>query len=418
MRFLHLADVHLDTPFRGRSESLRTRLREALRQAFRRAVDRALEERVDAVVIAGDLFDGHRLSFRSERFLEAEMHRLCRNGVGVFYATGNHDPGELGSERSRIRWPEGVTIFRDPDPEIVDVTRNGKRVGKVVGAGHATARETRDLSRSFPTPDDESLPWIALLHTQVGGARGSEAHDPYAPSDLTYLRSAGYDYWALGHVHGRQVLSENPAVHYPGNLQGRHPGETGSKGALLVEIPTRGAPQSISFMNLAPVRWAHLRLDGLDGVTHLDGLVRRIAEGWKVERLEDPGEPDTEWIVRVELTGPCDLHRELGRREEVTTLEEELAGALNALDVELRADGLHPAADPAPYLQRQDAVGEALRLLQAILDGGAEDPAASLELAPEDLAGLEDELVAAYIRERVSGGDGELVSRFETGGEG
>ena len=109
MRFLHLADVHLDTPFAGRRPEVRRRLRGAVREAFGTAVDTALEESVDAVVIAGDLFDGATLSFQTERFLLDELRRLTEVGIPVVYATGNHDPGRQ-QRRSRIEWPTGVHV--------------------------------------------------------------------------------------------------------------------------------------------------------------------------------------------------------------------------------------------------------------------------------------------------------------------
>ncbi|MGD8873441.1 MAG: DNA repair exonuclease, partial [Gemmatimonadota bacterium] len=105
MRFLHVADVHLDTSFAGRSESVRRRLREASREAFRRAVDLAIREEVHAFLIAGDLFDGERLSFTTERFLLDQASRLADHGITVVYATGNHDPGAPGAGPRSLAWP-------------------------------------------------------------------------------------------------------------------------------------------------------------------------------------------------------------------------------------------------------------------------------------------------------------------------
>lgn len=414
MRFLHLADVHLDTLFAGRDEGLRARFREATRTAFRRAVDAALEQKVDAFLVAGDLFDGERLSFRSERFLVDEATRLVAAGITVVYATGNHDPGEGTAERGRIRWPEGVTVLDGPDAKSTVVLRGEQAVGHVIGAGHATSRESTDLSRAFPPPPDDALAAVALLHTQVGGAREEAAHDRYAPSELGRLREAGFDYWALGHIHLRQQLSEVPGVHFPGNLQGRSPRETGAKGALLVEVLGRGAAPAVTFLDLAPIRWERIRVGALDDAGHLDGLVRRVADVWSEEREVDPGRSGTEWVVRVELEGPSPMHRELSRPEERDALARLLADELGAVEVDVRTGDVRPAIDPAPFLERQDAAGEGFRLAARIASG-EEDPVEALGLEAGMLAGFDtgdEEAIRRYVSDLLAGSDRTLVERF------
>ncbi len=414
MRFLHLADVHLDTLFAGRSPALRERLRGALQQAWTRAVDQAVEEEVDALLIAGDLFDGERLSFHTERFLGEELARLGEKGIPVFYATGNHDPGEGTAERGRIEWPDHVTVFDDATPRTVDVRRNGEVVGRITGSGHRTAVVTEDLSRRFPRPAEDGVPAVALLHTQVGGARGEDAHDPYAPSELKHLERAGYDYWAIGHVHQRQKLSSVPGIHYPGNLQGRHPRENGAKGGLLVHVPGRGATPDVRFVDLAPVRWARIQVEPGPEVARFDGLVRAVRDAWRRLLEDEPARPGTEWVLRVELAGPSPLHRELTRADEVETLRSELTSDLGVLEGDLRCGEVRPAVDPAPYLERQDAAGEALRLVRA-MSQGEEDPFEVLGIAPQDLGGAETEeasQVARYVRHLLDEGDRELLERF------
>ncbi len=416
MRFLHLADIHLDTLFHGRSRYLRERLRQAVFSALSRGVDVALDEEVDALLLAGDLFDGERLSFKSERLLARELDRLAQARIPVFYATGNHDPGQGTAERGRIHWPEHVTVFDGPGPRTVEVHRGSRLVGRITGAGHATPGESRDLSRSFPAGDapGDRVPAAALLHTQVGGARSEERHEPYAPSELSHLVSSGYDYWALGHVHQRQMLSRVPGVHYPGNIQGRNPRETGPKGGLLVELVPGGGEPGVEFVELAPIRWETLRVTGLEDVRHLDGLIRKVSQAWREERSQDPGRPGTEWVVRVEVGGPTHLHRELRRSEDLETLEVELTSRLEVLHTEVRAGGIRPKVDPAPLLERQDPVGEAIRLVRALADG-EEDPLAELGIDPAELAAVEGEdrdVVRRYVEELLASGDQELAARF------
>lgn len=408
MRFLHLADLHLDTPIAGADPEVRARLREATREALVRAVDRALAEDVDAVLIAGDLFDGDRLSFRTERHLTEALDRLVSAGIQVVYATGNHDPGGPSSPADRIPWPEGVIVLSGPEPGRVPVKRGDQTVGWVTGAGHPSARVEEDLSLAFPTPAGE-LPEVAILHTQVGGAPGAEGHDRYAPSELPRLRGAGYDYWALGHIHRPQELSRHPPIHYAGNIQGRHPGETGPRGGLLVELAPDGSPR-VEFVELAPVRWEHLTVEGLEDAAHFDALMARIRKCWTEARAADPAPPGAEWAMRLELRGPSPLFRELQDEENLTELVRRVRIALDLLWAEIRTTGLHPPLDPATHRARPDVVGESLRLLERLRSGDEEHPASALGIAEEDLAGADPQGLDAYIRELLRDQDAHLLA--------
>jgi DNA repair protein SbcD/Mre11 len=419
MRLLHLADIHLDTLFAGRSESLRRRLRDASREAFSRALRLAVDRQVDAVLIAGDLFDGERLSFQTEGFLMEELNALDAEGIPVVYATGNHDPGDGLAGRGRLSWPANVHLFDGPHPRTIPILRGDTVVGTVTGAGHPSAREERDLSAGFPGPDEDGLPHVGLLHTQVVSAGGAAEHDRYAPSTLPGLRESGFDYWALGHIHLRQELSAVPGIHFAGNLQGRNPRESGAKGGLVVDLPARGAPPRVEFVELAPVRWETLEVDGLDEAANLGGLVERVRRRWEVERGRDPGPPGAGWIVRVELSGPSPLHALLRDPSERVTLAEVLSQALEVLEVEVRVGGVRPALDPARYVERQDAAGEALRLARRLAEATTL-PQAELSLEGRELAGAPADaddpgVLAAYLRGLLAEGDRTLLERFLEG---
>lgn len=406
IRLLHAADIHLDTGFSGRSPEVRRRLRDASREAFRRVVETALTESVDVVLIAGDLFDGVRLSFETERILRDGFARLDAEGIPVVYATGNHDPGQ-GLVRERLRWPGNVTVVADGTPKRIPIRDDeGEVRGWVTAAGHHSSRETRDLAASFPRPGGE-LPEIALLHTQVVGARSEEEHDPYAPTTLRTLTEAGYDYWALGHVHLRQCLSDLPTVHYPGNVQGRTWGETGPKGVLVAEVE-RGRAAHVRFLPLAPVRWETLRLRELEEADSLDRVVSRIRDAWERERKISP-DPGTEWMLRIVLEGGCPLWQELREAEEQEALGRELREALGVLDVLVIADRVHPVVRVEDHLDREDVLGFALRLVRAArlgegLPEGLEGELAAGALSLEELAG--------YVSEVLQDAEGELLSRL------
>ncbi|NNM33271.1 MAG: exonuclease SbcCD subunit D [Gemmatimonadetes bacterium] len=409
MRFVHIADVHLDTAFAGRSDEIRRRLRQASRDALQRAVETARVEAVDALLIAGDLFDGDRLSFETERFVLEQLSTLSEAGIRIVYATGNHDPGRRRLRGGKLEWPSTMTLIPDGRPRSVPVVgEGGYPVGIVTGAGHASSRETADLARELK-PTDADLPQVALLHTQVLSARGLEVHQPYAPSDIEHLRTSGFDYWALGHVHLRQEVSAEPPIHYPGNLQGRNPRETGPKGGLLVDLRDPGNP-AVEFREFATVRWEKLLVDGLGEAETLEHLVRAVTQAWDDTRRTDPGETDTEWMVAVDLVGPSPLWRELRQPEEIVQVANELALQLGAMEVEVRVSRIHPRAQVQDHADRQDVLGAAIRLARSVARGHE-----GLNLAPEDLAGFKADRgisLEDYVRELLEGAPEEILAQM------
>lgn len=282
-------------------------------------------------------------------------------------------------------------------------------MGFVTAVGHATSRVTEDLSRKVPRPVGE-LPEVGLLHTQVHASPHGEEHHPYAPSELGWLVRSGYDYWALGHVHVRQLLSRDPPVVYAGSLQGRTHGETGAHGVYLVDLSDRGAP-AISFRALASVRWETLRVDGLQDADSLDRLERRVRAAWDTFRGAETVSPGTEWVLRVVLEGASPLWRELRREADLAVVARELRELTGALDVNVLSDGVHPVVPVDEHRARPDVLGEALRLVEAVRAGEAQIPG----LAAADLAGLagdEPGALARYLEELLNDADGEIAARM------
>lgn len=412
MRFVHIADVHLDTAFAGRSAELRRRLRDACREALGRAADLAVDHRVHAFLIAGDLFDAELLSLQTEGFLVDQARRLADAGITMIYATGNHDPS-AGGVRSFV-WPSNVTEVGSADPVTVEIRDDGGRLlGRVTAAGHETSRVTENLASRFPPPRGD-VPEVALLHTQVRGSPASEEHGPYAPSELAALRSSGYDYWALGHVHRPQALSDSPPIRYSGNVQGRTPAETGARGGLLVDLSDRSAPR-ISFHPLGPVRWEHVRISGLEEARTHGQLLTAVTDAWSTHRSGQAIAPGTESVVVVDLQGSSPLWERFREEEEdLEGLEEDLAARWGVLAVELRTGSLRPVASPERHQERQDVLGEVLRLLRAVRSGDESIPG----LDPGQLGGLERAGASspqAYVSELLEGAEGEILARFLRG---
>ncbi len=408
-RFLHLADLHLETNFGGRANT-RERLRRAALKAFETAVDFAIDNHLHAVLAAGDLYDDPLLSLGTQLALDREIERLDEAGIWFLAVCGNHDPGgsryrsaRLGLETDAHGAPRPrVHIFRDRHPVAVDVTDpGGQAVGVVVGAGHVTDAESANLAAQFPRIKT-SLPVAALLHTHVDSARTASHHDRYAPSGQKDFEQSNYSYWALGHIHTRQRAVPDQPVYYAGNLQGRNPRETGEKGGLVVEAHP-GVPADPQFVRFAPVRWEHLRADDLPPSNAPAVLVAHLGE--RIEALRSRSD---ELVVRVELAGETPMAPTLRNIGELKPLEEELADRTGVLEVQLRTEGLMRPVDRMVLRESPSAVARALQLIER----AAQDDALLDEVAPESLAGNDDpDERRDYLRGLLSDLPEELIER-------
>ena len=407
MRFLHIADVHLDTPFAGRSQALRTRLRDAALEALERCVSAAIDEKVHAVLIAGDLLDGAHLSFRTERHLLTQLKRLDDAGIQVVYATGNHDPGDSARIRA-LAWPSCVTLIAAGDPVTVTIGgEGGAPAGHVVGAGYAGAQEHEDLAARLRPASGTGLPQVALLHTEVAttgeGADATAsrpAAGPYAPSSVALMRRAGFDYWALGHVHAPREVSARPPIRYPGCLQGRQRGEAGPRGGLLVDLADPRIPV-IEFREFAPVRWERLEVSGLRAEASLEAVLGAVEAAWGPER------DASSQVVAVELAGPCPMWRQLRDPAERDAMADAIAERLGAIDVELRTDRVGPPVRAEDHLERPDVLGAVLQLVREVTAGRDR-----IGLRQEDLAGFDagrDGTVERYLARLLRGAAEEAV---------
>ncbi|MBM4436558.1 MAG: DNA repair exonuclease [Actinobacteria bacterium] len=361
-RFVHAADVHLDTPYRSRDPELRRRLAEAGRSAFQALVDLAIGERADALVIAGDLFDNQFLTVGTELLLVETLERATQASLTVVASTGNHDPGRAGYRAHDMAWPmERFHLIREHAAVKVPVKVGEDVVGWIVGTGHQTDHEGTNLAAALPSaPGPE--PAVAVVHAAVESAAAAESHDRYAPCTIRDLAGKGYAYWALGHVHVRQQVQDDPPAWYPGNLQGRHFGETGAKGALLVTLKNGQAP-CVEFRPLAPVRWERVILDGLVDVHTAAEVVQRVARSFTPLAEAPDALPSQAWMLRFELAGPCPLVAQLRDPENLAELGAQLRDELGVLYVEVRDTGLHRPIALDEHRGRPHLLGLALEVV-------------------------------------------------------
>ena len=257
MKFIHCADVHLDTPLQGLAEypgAPVNEIRSATRRAFEKLLDAALSEEVDFVIIAGDLYDVGLKSFESALFFNKSMLRLKEAGIDVYLIHGNHDAASKLIKH--LRPPSNVHVFRSNEPHTFSI--EALRVA-VHGQSFATPETIEDLAAHYPprVPDFFN---IGVLHTNLSGISD---HANYAPCSLETLKNKGYQYWALGHVHNRQVLCAEPYIIYPGNIQGRHGKEQGEKSCELVTVSETGSIRT-EIISTSVVPWVEVEVDASD----------------------------------------------------------------------------------------------------------------------------------------------------------
>lgn len=317
LRFAHLADLHLDTPFKGveaLKPALAQRLRDASLAAWDRAVAICLRERVDFVLIAGDIYDSDQAGVRAQlRFLKG-VKELNTAGVLVYMVHGNHDP--RGGKWSAISaWPEGTTVFGHDRVETAVVERDGVPLALVHGVSYPRQHVTDNLALGFGR-DERDLFQIGLLHSNVGD---NPEHGRYAPCSLADLARSRLDYWALGHVHARQVVqSANPMVVYPGNLQARHPNERGAKGFYIAELQPGSKLPELTFHPADSWRFKQVMVE-LDGErpSSIDALSDQLS-GRAAALAEE--HDDTGLILSAVVSGAGTLHSALRRPGATTDL--------------------------------------------------------------------------------------------------
>ena len=270
MKILHTADLHIDSPLRGLAKYEGAPIEEvrgATRRAVENLVDAAVSNAVDLVIVAGDVFDGDWKDYSTGMFWVKQLARLHDEGIPVVIVSGNHDAASEITKRLTL--PPNVTQLASGSPRV-------KRLDHldlaVTGQSYANRAVVDDLAAKFPQAD-RGLFNIGLLHTSLDGRPG---HASYAPTTVDTLRGRGYQYWALGHVHQREVVSEDPWIVFPGNLQGRHIREAGTKGATLVTVEEKEV-SSVEHLELDVVRWANCTVDVSDLPT-TEGILARISQ--------------------------------------------------------------------------------------------------------------------------------------------
>lgn len=309
-RFLHTADIHLDSPLKGleaHEDAPVEEIRGATRRAFDNLIDLAVEEAVDFVLIAGDLYDGDWKDYNTGLFFAGRMGRLDKAGIRVFIVSGNHDAASQITRTMPL--PGNVTLFSPRKPQAVTLDDLGVIIH---GQSYSNRAVTDNLASAYP----QHVPGyfnIGLLHTSLTGREG---HEDYAPCTLDELKSKGYDYWALGHVHRREVVAREPWVVFPGNLQGRHIREAGAKGASLVTVAD-GRVTEVEERELDVLRWSVCEVD-LSACETTESVYDAVRSTFEEELDKADGRV---LAARLILAGKSPVHAQLLDRTALWTEE-------------------------------------------------------------------------------------------------
>ena len=375
-RFLHAADIHLDSPLKGlakhqgpSAESIRT----ATREALDRLVGLAIEEQVSFLIIAGDLYDGDWRDYRTGLFFVSQMGRLHKSGIPVYLLYGNHDARSQITRR--LTHPANVHVFGSRSPQSFEI----KHLNVALHGQSFRQRDITDnLALKYPEPVSGAFN-IGVLHTGLGGMGGHENYAPCSPVDLI---NKGYDYWALGHVHRAEVLHKRPHIVFPGNLQGRHVRETGPKGAYLVTVD-HNEIVDLAALYCDVVRWTVVPVD-LVSVTSFGEAVDRMGDA--VEGAVATSAGDRLLACRVVLRGRTEVHgRLLTDKEQLLAEARSIALGLgdDTAWVEKVVVATEPVIAQETMERREDAVGDLLRMLQ-----GAGSDADLLSRLETDIGGM------------------------------
>jgi DNA repair exonuclease SbcCD nuclease subunit len=364
VKIVHAADLHLDSPLLGLTRYEKAPV-EAIRGATRRAFDKLMalcvEERAQLLLIAGDVFDGDWRDYSTGLFFASALLGLREVGTRVVIVRGNHDAASQITKNLEL--PEHVFELPSGHPDTVTFEDIGVACH---GQSFRDRAVSADLASRYPEPS-KGLFNVGLLHTSLTGREG---HADYAPTTVATLAARGYDYWALGHVHRREVVSEAPMVVYPGNLQGRHARETGSKGATLIDV-TDGRIASVEHRALDVVRWTVCEVDASE-VASGDDVVALVQRGLDRELRRAEGRT---LAVRVVLRGATRAHATLVADAARWEAQIRLAGSDvggDELWIERILTKTSSELDRTRLAEREDAVGQLVRALERLRDDRAE----------------------------------------------
>jgi predicted phosphodiesterase len=359
IRLLHLSDLHINAGFANKSAYIREQLKLSLNKSFECAVSYAINEKVDGVMIVGDLFDRPQVSYALERFIRQQIGRLLENDIHFFYVNGNHDPAGTTPVLDVFQTNPFFHAFNTDTCKRQTIQFAQGHTCEFIASAHAFKGEQRDLVKLYPVKSNASY-WVGMAHASVVNAQSVGEKAAYMGTTLPQIESLHYDYFALGHIHIRQRLSERVA--YAGNLMGLNYKEIGEKGGMMVTLSEHGT--TVQPVNFNEVQWEAIDFELNSAIETLYDLEMALY-GDIAEHISDLGYSTEKLIVRVHVYGRSKCYHSLRDVDAVAALETALCQRLHLLDVNLKDIGLASDYDLKALEREQTVLAMALELLNS-----------------------------------------------------
>ncbi len=360
IKFIHCADLHLDSPFQGlttKEPSLADRFKHSTNEAFVKIIDLCLAEKVDFLTIGGDTFDGADRSLCAQILLRDQFERLHKANIPVIIVAGNHDP--LSDWLTEIKYPKNVHLLAGNKVEHVPIEKNGKVITTIFGISYKAREVTENLSIKFQATGKDTVS-IGLLHANVGSRK---EHAVYAPCTINDLKAANMDIWLLGHIHTPEVLCDDPLILYPGNIQGRHINENGPRGCYIIKIDS-SSKTSHEFRPVQNILWKQevINIENIMSAIELADLLSDKCE----EELSKLTNDEKGIVIRWKLTGSSLLYNELTMtdkiEETIEILVERFFNQTPFIFPESIRLSIKPERQKEDYLNQENFIGDFLRL--------------------------------------------------------
>ncbi|MCC3143949.1 DNA repair exonuclease [Halanaerobium sp. Z-7514] len=379
IKFIHTADIHLGRPLSyggNPDEELLEIFTQADKKSLERLVNIAIREKVDFIVISGDLYDREARSVNSSRFFLELCQKLDKENIFVYIISGNHDPA--GRKKEPFELPENVHFFSSEEVEIKEFKKNNQVKARILGQSYRQKFESRSMYNFF-TPPDKSVFNLALLHTALKA--DSRRYVPVTKSEL--LSKEDIHYWALGHIHQYQEINKvNPVLAYSGTIQGRDINEDGIKGCLLLEVD-QDMKIKKEFIKLAPIVFKNITIDisekdELKNISHLKKQVFNQAEKILNDLVNSPKSEVVEgYIIRWLIQGRSEVNQYI--KNDRKEIENSLLSDLRSVFAKQRPflwshSIVLRTADKLPELDNLKEKNQLFKELENLLADLLEDP--------------------------------------------
>ncbi|MBI9013927.1 MAG: metallophosphoesterase [Clostridiales bacterium] len=388
IRLLHISDVHINKSFATKDEVLRHRMQRAVIRSFQNAITYCISNDLDALMIAGDLFDSQQVSLKDGELVKDAFEQLKKHDIKVFYASGNHDFTHYDSKIRHLDYPSNVKTFFGDDVKTYELhDRITHDIYKVVGCGHVMQHESRPLIENFPVGKH-----IGLAHSMVASPITKGDEGDYLPSTIDTLTSKGYLYFALGHIHQNGPIDKHETIYYAGALQGLNSNETGVKGGNLVTI--NDGQVDVKFVALAVMSFEKMDID-ITGLDTMDALFEstKVELGEYLKDLEQ-----NKLSIEIKFTGRSKLYKTLKNSHEISDLRLLILDYFSVFDIKIKSD-VKTVYDAESYKNKRSVLGEVLKAVDDISINGlpklnylSTEPSSSVMTE-----GMEDQIMTYFL---------------------